>query len=129
VSPSEPILIYEADPDVREGLRDLLDWYGFTVVAVASDHEAAEEARAHPPAVALVDLQPYELAGSELLLTLREHRQQHRVPVLLLTSDPISRQECDSHGIDRALLMPVNVDVLLDFVRGAMGESAPAHHV
>lgn len=68
------VLVVDDHEVVRWGLRLLLDrqsWVGRCVVAATSD-EAIEQASAHAPDVALVDLFVGAESGAELCLALRE---------------------------------------------------------
>lgn len=79
------ILIADDHGVVREGLRAMLEREGFQVVAEATTgREAIEQAIAHHPRVALLDIRMPDLDGLQALSAIKETRPE--TAVIILTS-------------------------------------------
>ena len=82
------VLLVDDQTLVRAGLRAILEKADdLTVVAEAGDgREALREARAHRPAVVLMDLQMPVMGGTEAIRAIRADPLLSRTPVLVLTT-------------------------------------------
>ncbi len=79
--PVEPILVVDADPEMRELLGELLALEGFTSVAVATLAEALRLLDRQAIAAVVAEVQLPDGSGFDLLPALRERHR--RVPVVL----------------------------------------------
>lgn len=98
------VLVVDDTDHVRRMLADLLNLDGFRVVACASGaDEAVEAARAHQPAVAVVD---YMLSGTDgLRLAPRLREVAPEVVIILYTAfpDPALEASAADAGVDAVL--------------------------
>src|ERR1043166_6147962 len=82
---SEPILVVEDDPDVREALVLLLEREGYAVTSVNNGQEALEQLRATPSALILLDLMLPVMDGFEFRVHQLQDPALARVPVIVLS--------------------------------------------
>src|SRR5260370_31096646 len=74
-----PVLVVEADPDMRECEKLILEQEGFRVVTAANGAEAEEELeQIGCPCVVLLDLMMPVMSGWELLAHLRKNGSLER---------------------------------------------------
>lgn len=125
-----PILVIEPDHDSRDGFCEYLELSGERVVCVQDELEALEVLRSGElPSVVLLDLPLTRLADNPLLQTLEQVDALAGVPVVLLTSTPSRRHRLEPGGlrnVRRILIKPVDLDVLLEALRAAMGAGSAA---
>ena len=89
------VLVVDDDPVTRDLLRRVLTREGWTVREASNGAAGLEElARAHP-AVVLLDLMMPEMNGFEMLRALRQDQTWRDIPVVVITSKDLSREERD----------------------------------
>jgi DNA-binding response OmpR family regulator len=76
-------------------LRRTLVREGWTVREAANGAEGLAELDATKPAVVLLDLMMPEVDGFEMLRAMRESNVWHDVPVVIITSKDLSREELE----------------------------------
>ena len=108
------MLVVEDEPDVREGLVELLDAEGFPVVAAANGREALQRLRTEPrPRLVLLDLMMPVVDGWGF----REEQQLDGdvadIPVVVLSANVAAARPGD--GLERlpGLRKPVDVAELV----------------
>ena len=113
------IVLADDDSDLRAVYALCLRRAGYHVVEVADGVEALESARAHRPALLLLDLWMPGLNGFEVLGRLREDpaAAPMRVVMLSCVADADSRLECFGAGADGYLVKGMPLTDLLDRVR------------
>jgi CheY-like chemotaxis protein len=88
------LLLVEDDPDIREGLGDVLLARGFRVLLARDGHDAIAVARRmnSRPAVIVLDMMMPDMDGFEFLQHQRTDPILHDVPVIVLTAmEPLPR--------------------------------------
>jgi CheY-like chemotaxis protein len=112
--PSPVVLVVDDEEDVRESLRDLLEFEGFSVDEAANGREAMERLDAHGDCVCLVllDLVMPVMNGWEFVEQLRSGGRAAHVRVVIATSAP---QHAPS-GFP-VLVKPMDPTRLLDLVK------------
>ncbi len=111
------LLLADDNRDIREPIRELLEFYGATVVEADDGRTAVERARAGGFDLLLMDVRMPELDGLEATRQLR--RAGVRTPIVALTADAVEqhREECLAAGCDGHLPKPVELVHLLEVVR------------
>ena len=110
------ILVVDDDMPILILMRSLLKEFGFDVATASSGEEALGQARDRKPALVLIDLKMPGMAGDEVIRTLRAEFQ--RLPILILSGDPVSRTELQTLGADGAVQKPFDVPSLIAQIRG-----------
>jgi CheY-like chemotaxis protein len=108
------VLIVEDEDELRESMRDALEFNGYAVVAAQEGQEALDElVRIEHVCVVLLDLLMPGMNGWEFYDKLRARPEYHDVPVVIHTSAP-SRAPV---GVTRILSKPLEITRLLSVVR------------
>ena len=108
------ILLADDDPDIRVGLRDRLESFGFQVKAVSNGREAVEEINRGGYAMAIMDVMMPEVDGIEALRMVR--RMQPSIPVIIITSSVEKAEASLSEGAQAYLLKPIDPERLKETV-------------
>src|SRR5262245_33053298 len=98
-------------------MRKLLTEFGFEAVTAMSGAEALEAARAHPPALVLLDKNMPGMSGTEVAHALRANPATERVPILILSGEAMSKKELEAMKADAAVLKPFDVMDLIEEIR------------
>ncbi len=86
---SDPVLVVDDDPDIREAVQDILSFEGYTVVQADNGREALELlSRRQPvrPCIILLDLMMPVMDGEELVGHLQKDPALAVLPVILVTA-------------------------------------------
>jgi Lrp/AsnC family transcriptional regulator, regulator for asnA, asnC and gidA len=117
------VLVVDDDPDFCEITRVALESAGYDVASATSGREALTRARMQKPDVVIMDVMMESvLDGLGAAHELRADRLLHDVPVLMVTSIPISEQAAmfptdESLPADAFLTKPVDPSRLVEEVR------------
>ncbi len=119
-------LIVEDDPDLARQITSLFEGEGYVVDCVADGEEALEFGLSAPYAAVVLDL---GLPGMDGLSVLRRWRAEGKtMPVIILTATRQSVADMRDGvraGATNYLLKPVDLELLLDWVRGAVNSGGP----
>jgi CheY-like chemotaxis protein len=112
------ILIVDDDADLREALVDVLTDKGYRVVQAGHGGEALDYLNANAPAPALIllDLQMPHMDGRQLMKVLKADPRHASIPVVLVSSQPDTRQLAQTLGAAAYLEKPIEIDPLLQSV-------------
>jgi signal transduction histidine kinase/DNA-binding response OmpR family regulator len=91
--PARPILVVEDDGPTREMIVDLLGAKGYAVKSTADGASARAEVEASLPGLVLLDLMLPKVSGFELLSSWRANQRTAGLPIFVLTSKDLSKQE------------------------------------
>jgi FixJ family two-component response regulator len=86
MSEDKLISIVDDDELARDGIRELVESFGYTVAAFSSAEDLLASSQVEETACLITDLQMPGLSGLELQEALRS--QGHRTPVILITAYP-----------------------------------------
>jgi two-component system, chemotaxis family, chemotaxis protein CheY len=127
VAAQATVMVVEDDPDIRDSLATGLSNEGYDVIAAVNGRDALDrlELQAQPEVI-LLDLMMPVLNGFDFLVEIRKHPRWALIPVIV-TSANRGYDEGDL-GTFAVLRKPLNLDLLLDLVRGAIeqGGAPPA---
>ena len=122
--PAEVLLVEDSDT-IREGMKRLLEQSGYRVTEARDGAEGFSLAMAHKPPFALVstDVMMPNVDGYELTRRLRETREYHEVPIVMVTSrvEKIDRIRGFDVGVDEYIVKPLDRSELLRAVRKFLG--------
>ncbi len=123
------ILVVDDDAPILLLMRNLLREFGFETMIASTGADAIAAARRQRPALVLLDRNMPGMSGDEVVTALREEEGLARLPILMLTGEPMSRSEIASLHADGAILKPFDVMELVSLIRSHVGESrTPAGH-
>ena len=91
--PKRPILIVEDDTPTREVITELLTEQGYAVATAADGAEARTQVAASLPELVILDLLLPKVSGLELLAEWRADSRTADLPVFVLTSKDLTREE------------------------------------
>jgi signal transduction histidine kinase/ActR/RegA family two-component response regulator len=91
---------------------------GVTLLSAMQGRRGLDLARAHRPAAVVLDLHLPDMAGHEVLASLRAAPETREIPVVILSADATPGQTARllANGADAYLTKPVNVAELLSLV-------------
>jgi CheY-like chemotaxis protein len=116
--PNKPtILVVDDDAPIVILMRSLLREFGFDPVTATSGAEAIEIARAHPPALVLLDKNMPGMSGVDVVRALRADQAFERLPILILSGEPMSAAELAEMGANGAVMKPFDVTALVEEIR------------
>ena len=116
--PNKPtILVVDDDVPIVILMRSLLREFGFDPVTATSGAEAIEAARAHPPALVLLDKNMPGMSGADVVRALRADPALGRLPILILSGEPMSAAELAEMGANGAVMKPFDVTALVEEIR------------
>jgi two-component system chemotaxis sensor kinase CheA len=120
------VLLVEDSDTIREGMKRLLEQAGYRVTEARDGAEGFALAMAHKPPFALVstDVMMPNVDGYELTRRLRETREYHEVPIVMVTSraEKIDRIRGFDVGVDEYIVKPLDRSELLRAVRKFLGQ-------
>jgi CheY-like chemotaxis protein len=115
----ERVLVVEDNEKNMKLFRDVLQATGYSTLEATSGEDAIELARAHGPALVLMDVQLPGIDGDEALTRLRQDERTASIPVLALTAQAMrgDRERFLDAGFDGYLSKPVDVLELITAVQ------------
>jgi two-component system response regulator CpxR len=122
------VLVVDDDPAIRESLSELLLGEDYQVRTAANGAVALAILHAHPlPDLLILDLMMPVLSGWEVLEEMTTDESIRGLPVLIVSAmDAPVAGPGERGGVRMSLPKPLDVDVLLEAVRGLIGRAARA---
>jgi len=90
------ILVAEDDANAADVIGEIVQAHGFRVIYAADGVKAVEQARAHNPAVVLLDLMMPRMNGAEVLHELRNDPRTREIPIVIASG--LSQGEIELPG-------------------------------
>jgi CheY-like chemotaxis protein len=123
--PQKPlILVVDDDEPILTLMRSLLREFGFETLTAKSGQAALEIAQRDAPSLALVDRHMPGMNGDDLVRALRALPSDGRLPILILSGDPVSSAQLAALDADGAVLKPFDVSALIAQIRGHLDGKA-----
>jgi two-component system cell cycle response regulator DivK len=119
------VLIVEDNELNMKLFHDLLDAHGYATIQTRNGLEALELARAHRPALILMDIQLPEVSGLEVTKWLKEDDELRAIPVVAVTAFAMKGDEerIRDGGCEAYISKPISVAMFIDTVRRFIGEA------
>ncbi len=111
------ILVVDDDQPILVLMRSLLREFGFEAVTAENGNQALAAARERRPALVLIDKNMPGMTGAETIQSLRDEPGFERLPILILSGEPVSRSELEGLRADGAVLKPFDVAALVEKIR------------
>lgn len=80
------VLIVDDEPNAREGMKDLLEGWGYEVATAADGKAGLELVKRFQPAIILTDLVMPEMGGMDLLQSLKDDELLEHTTVIMLSA-------------------------------------------
>src|ERR1043165_3973833 len=109
---SEPILVVEDEPNVREALVFVLEREGYAVTSANNGQEALDRLRATPSCLVLLDLMLPVMDGFGFRVQQRQAPAVADVPVIVLSSGGDLVRKVERMHVDACLSKPLDLDRL-----------------
>lgn len=113
------ILVIEDELNIRESIRDILEFSGYQVITANNGKEGIELAIAEKPDVVLSDIYMPEMDGWETLKAFQNHQLLQQIPFVYLSASSDFRRGMN-HGASDFLLKPFDNIELLQVVKNQM---------
>jgi CheY-like chemotaxis protein len=114
------VLVIDDEPDIRDGIAEILSAAGYEVLTASDGLEALEKAHGRlAVALILLDLVMPRMNGWQFRAAQKLDPAIARVPVIVVSATPISGMDAD-----RVIEKPFEVEALLAAVRGVVPASA-----
>jgi two-component system response regulator GlrR len=122
--PGQKILLADDDPDSLEGLRALLEAWGYEVEIARDGRAALARMLEVRPSVVITDVIMPKMTGLELLEAIR--RDQSTVPVIIMTAHGTveARRYAAAMGAAAYLPKPIDTTHLKSILMRALGGAA-----
>jgi CheY-like chemotaxis protein len=113
--PHKSVLIVDDDSDIREAIRDLLEFEGYGTAEARDGGAGLAYLRSHPaPGVILLDWNMAPVSGAEFMSEFSRDASLSDIPVVLLTADVRARAKALVLGLSTVLAKPIDADRLID---------------
>ncbi|MEN6299937.1 MAG: HD domain-containing phosphohydrolase [Anaerolineaceae bacterium] len=121
----ETILIVEDNQILREGLRDILSYEGFTILTAAHGQDALDQMRTITPDLILSDISMPEMDGITFFKSVRDNSDWVTIPFVFLTArgekeDVLTGKNL---GAEDYLVKPLSREELLTAIKGRLNRS------
>ncbi len=127
--PAEPagrlVLVADDDAAVRDLVCEVLQEAGFRTLVATDGEEVTEQARAHRPALIILDVMMPNVDGYTTLTRLRSDPRTGEIPVIILTgqAEPLYRTLSAGVGAVAHLTKPFSPGHLTETVRRVLDAS------
>ena len=106
------ILIVEDDPFSMKLYRDLITSRGYQILSATDGETGLDLAREHHPDLILLDVRLPALSGIEVARMLKSDERTSDIPILVISSWPITERAARANGGDAFLAKPVSISAL-----------------
>jgi two-component system cell cycle response regulator DivK len=117
-SAQKNILIVEDNALNLRLLADVLEYYGYLILATAFGEAALSLAQQHRPDLILMDIQLPDISGTEAARRLKADEQTRAIPIIALTAFAMGgdRARILASGCDEYVTKPFNITEILELV-------------
>jgi two-component system cell cycle response regulator DivK len=120
------VLVVEDNERNAKLLRDVLEHRGYGVLVAGTGEDGVAMARAHHPALVLMDIQLPGISGIEAFAQLRADDRTREIPVVAVTASAMQeeRAQIETAGFAGYQPKPIQVLEFLKAVEGIIGPGA-----
>jgi DNA-binding response OmpR family regulator len=114
------ILVIDDDEPILGLMRNVLREFDFEALTASTGTQALDHARNNQPDLVLLDKNMPGMSGEEVIRAFRAEGWDE-LPILILSGDPVSREELGSLGANGAVQKPFDLTVLITQIRLHLG--------
>jgi DNA-binding response OmpR family regulator len=115
------ILVVDDDLPILTLMRNLLREFGFEAQVANTGAAALEAVKVKTPDLVLLDKNMPGMSGTDVILSLRREGGMARVPVVILSGEPVEPEEIARLGAVGAVMKPFDVMDLVERIRVHVG--------
>jgi CheY-like chemotaxis protein len=123
----EKILVIEDNEQNRILMRQILTYHGYDVLEAADGLTGLEMARAHTPALILLDIQMPVMNGFMVIRELRNNPELGKIKVIAVTSFAMKgdREKALQAGFDEYVTKPIDTRKFPELVKQVLSRMQP----
>jgi CheY-like chemotaxis protein len=123
----EKILVVEDNEQNRILMRQILTYHGYDVLEAADGLTGLEMARAHTPALILLDIQMPVMNGFAVIRELRNNPELRKIKVIAVTSFAMKgdREKALQAGFDEYVTKPIDTRKFPELVKQVLSRMQP----
>lgn len=123
----EKILVVEDNEQNRILMRQILTYHGYDVLEAADGLTGLEMARAHMPALILLDIQMPVMNGFAVIRELRNNPELRKIKVIAVTSFAMKgdREKALQAGFDEYVTKPIDTRKFPELVKQVLSRMQP----
>ncbi|MBF8249223.1 MAG: response regulator receiver [Bacteroidetes bacterium] len=123
----EKILVIEDNEQNRILMRQILTHHGYDVLEAADGLTGLEMARAHTPALILLDIQMPVMNGFMVIRELRNNPELRKIKVIAVTSFAMKgdREKALQAGFDEYVTKPIDTRKFPELVKQVLSRMQP----
>lgn len=123
----EKILVIEDNEQNRILMRQILTYHGYDVLEAADGLTGLEMARAHTPALILLDIQMPVMNGFAVIRELRNNPELGKIKVIAVTSFAMKgdREKALQAGFDEYVTKPIDTRKFPELVKQVLSRMQP----
>jgi len=115
-SMSNNILVVDDDPDILEAIKLLLEDQGYSVETAQNGNILQFLDETNLPSVIILDVLLSGMDGREIAEKLRQKRETHAIPIVMISANPGAAEDCVKRGANAFLAKPFEIDDLLNVI-------------
>jgi CheY-like chemotaxis protein len=112
------ILIVEDHPDTQQGMKQLLQLYGYHVLTANNGQQGLMKASAHLPDLIITDVMMPVMDGIEMVKQLRSSVAFRATPIIVVSAYITKAAEAVQAGANDVLPKPLDTDLLIHRIEG-----------
>jgi two-component system phosphate regulon response regulator PhoB len=117
MGPKPVILVVDDDAPILTLMRNILREFGFDSRTASTGPAALAAVREQTPDLILVDKNMPGMDGAEVIKALRAQAALSHLPILILSGEPVDRNELREIGATDAVQKPFDVPALIEQIR------------
>lgn len=123
----EKILVVEDNEQNRILMRQILTYHGYDVLEATDGLTGLEMARAHTPALILLDIQMPVMNGFAVIRELRNNPELRKIKVIAVTSFAMKgdREKALQAGFDEYVTKPIDTRKFPELVKQVLSRMQP----
>ncbi len=116
---AKKILIVEDNEANRKLMKDILKFYGYSIVEATDGKEGIDAAKAHTPDVILMDIQMPVMNGYEAIKILKNDPNTRQIKIVAITSFAMvgDKEKILQAGADDYITKPINTRELPKIIK------------
>jgi len=115
------ILVVDDDVPILTLMRTVLREFGFEPRVASTGAEALAAVQEETPDLILLDKNMPGMSGSEVVRALRDEAGLKKVPILILSGEPVAPDEIARFGAAGAITKPFDIADLVERIRSHAG--------